>query len=99
VFIPFGIAGVVVGIRLVPVRDSRIFGLYSIFAGLLAVFPAHGNLSPLFSPAPQTPLSSPASRQVFGGFGGLARRIVVVLALVWYVVVSARLLRETNGGG
>jgi small-conductance mechanosensitive channel len=97
VFIPFGLASVVVGIRLLRVRDWRLFGLYSIVAGLVTIFAALGNLSSLFSPAPQTPLSSPASQQVFGGFGGLASRIVVVLALAWYVVIAARLLRKTNG--
>lgn len=98
VFIPFGIAGLMVGIRLLRLRGWRIFALYSIVAGLVAVFAALGNLSSLFSPAPQTPLSSPASQQVFGGFGGLTSR-VVVLALAWYVIIAARLLRETDGRG
>lgn len=86
VFFPLGIATVVTGIRLVRVRGWRVFAMYSIVAGLAVLVAALGNLSSLFAPTPQTPLSSRASQQVLGGFGGLANRIVVALALAWYVI-------------
>lgn len=98
VFFPLGIATVVTGIRLVRVRGWRVFAMYSIVAGLAVLVAALGNLSSLFAPTPQTPLSSRASQQVLGGFGGLANRIVVALALAWYVIVAARLPRETTNG-
>lgn len=96
VFLPLGVATVLAGIRLMPVRGWRIVATYSIVVGLAVLAAALGNLSSLFAPTPQTPLSSPASQQVLGGYGGLVNRIVVALALAWYVIVAARLLRETT---
>lgn len=59
-------AEVVTGIRLMRVRGWRVFAMYSIVAGLAVLVAALGNLSSLFAPTPQTPLSSPASAREWG---------------------------------
>lgn len=98
VFLPLGIAGVAAGVQLVRAVGWRAVGSYSILAGLVVLAAALGNLSSFLAPTPQTPISSPASQQVLGGLGGLANRVVVALALAWYVMLAVRMLRRSERG-
>ena len=90
VFIPWGVACLLIGAQLLKTRDWRSFGWYSLVTGLLTLIAPLGNLISLFASAPQTPISNPGTE--FSG-GGLINRAGIVIAFAWIVILAARLLR------
>jgi hypothetical membrane protein len=95
VFLPLGVAGLLIGTPLLKTRGWRGLGWYSLVTGLLTLIPPLGNLFSFFAPAPQTPISNPGTE--FSG-GGLINRVGIVIAFAWIVILAIRLLLQTRGG-
>jgi len=90
VFIPLGVACLLIGAQLVRMRGWRGFGVYSLVTGLLTLIAPLGNLFSLLAPGPQTPISNPGAE--FSG-GGVINRVGIVIAFAWLVILAVRLLR------
>ena len=96
VFLPLGIACLVIGGKFIRTAGWRIHGLYSLLTGLPPIFVSLGNLTSLFTPAaPETPFSASSP---WPQVGGLINRAVVVIAFAWVVILASRMLiREREG--
>lgn len=93
VFLPLGIACLVVGMRVISTRGWRVHGGYSLLAGLMAIVMALGNLFSTFvrSNASNAFVSATSSQL---SVGGLINRVLVVVTFAWYVVLAIRLLEQ-----
>jgi uncharacterized membrane protein len=97
VFLPLGLACLSVGGKFITIAGWRIYGWYSLLAGLIPIIAALGNLYSSFvvSNASNTPFTASTSRLAFGG---LINRILVIVAFAWYVILASRMLMRERGG-
>jgi len=84
-FLPLGIACLLIGNQLRSSLEWRLHGWYSMIAGLPLCIASLGSL--LFPPS-----SSPPPR------GGLFERILILIALSWYVILASHILIQEKRG-
>jgi hypothetical membrane protein len=96
VFFPLGLACLFVGGKFIRTAGWRIYGWYSLLAGLFSIFAALGNLFSSFvvSNASSTPISATSSQLAVGG---LINRLLILVAFTWYMILASRLLLRERG--
>lgn len=96
IFLALGLACLFVGAKFIVTRGSRIFGGYSLVAGIWPIFAALGSFYSSFVAANASSTAFTASSSQLA-IGGLLNRIFVVVAFAWYVVLAIRLLKQSGG--
>ena len=96
VFLPLGLACLLVGGKFVRTPGWRIHGVYSLLSSVFPIFAGLGNLYSSFvvKNASHALVSATTSQPANGG---LVNRIIIAVAFAWYVILAIRLLLQTRG--
>jgi hypothetical protein len=96
VFLPLGLACLVIGGKFIRTPGWRLHGGYSLVAGLFPIFAALGSLFSSFVTSSASSAAVSATSSQFA-VGGLVNRVLIIVAFAWYVILASRLLLRTSG--